>query len=1665
MGTDGLDGAREVRPAAAGCSSRPRRPAPSTGCRAPSPRPAWPTPSCRCASSPAAIAERRRCAHEIADVRARGRRPVAVDEFETFCTGVRRLCDIDLLAVQARPDGAAHPHVRRARAGPRARRLPRRAQPRRRASSTRFLDRVTINVSQLWRNPEQWDDLGHARCCPSSPQAGRMRAWSAGCSYGAEAYTLAAVCGDSGAQARQPRAHHGHRHRPPHGRARPPGRSRPRRAHGAAQAARALVRARRRGWRAEPELRAHRRASRPATCCACARRRRPTTSCCAATRSSTSPRTSATPCTAGSPTRCGPAAYLVVGATERVARPAEPRPEPVHPFVYRKDADGHLPSTSRCSSRRRASTCRSSTSPSSASRRTPTTARRSTRSSAIAHSLKGMSATMGFEKIAALTHAMEDVFELLRQRRAALDREAVDVLLACLDALSRRRRPRSRPTASSGSSPSALIARLRGLVRPRTRRPGGRRAAAPTRRRAARPRRGGARRCTEVAGHARRGRLDAGRARLHGARRARRPRRRLVGSVPDEDTVDGFDGRAIEVWVAGEPEPRGARAARCARRRRGRPPWTSREAASAGPTPAAEAAAAAPRPEGRRAAPAGRRAPSASTPSASTSSCTTWASSSCSARTSSRSPPEPRARAGAGDAGPHARLAGAADDGHAGPHDPGGGRLPALPAPRARPLLAARQAGRAPASSARTPSSTARSSTRSATRSCTSSATRSTTASSRPTSASPRASRDTGRARDLRPPRRRQRRHRRARRRPRHRPRAGRRASRGRARADQRRAGRHGRHAARDRAALRARLLDRRARTSDISGRGVGMDAVRAAGPRARRRGRDDLRARPRHDRRDPAAAHAGHHRRAARRGRRGARSRSRSTASSAPSASPTTRVRSVRRPPDAHARRRRSCRSSTRADVLARRRRLGRRVRRAPARAGDRRVALAVDAPRRPARARHAPAADGDRGERAAVSGGAVLADGRHRPDRRLRRAGGDDRDGLGPRRGRRLERRRPRGRPTPNLQLDALRELANIGSGTAGTALSSSLGRSVDISVPKALALPLGRGRRGRRRPRGDGHRASCSASSGDLDGIVADALRPTPTRRRSAACSASSRTAELGHSALGEIGNILGTSYLGALGAMIGMELEPAPPQTVTDMLGAIVASVARCRPRRAATPRCCSTPTCTSRASACSCSFLLLPTAASVGELLARLGVCDDRGRDDGPHGRAASPRATPATCSGRIGLGSCIGLALIDPRTGVAGLAHVMLPGHAGRAAPATPAKFADRAVPALARRVVRRRRVAEPRSRPCSSAARRCSALGGRRLDVGARNEAAVRAGARRGRRIRVRAAETGGTRGRTLRVHVGEGWRRPSRRPAGRRVSVAARRGTREGQAMSDRLSDDRIAALVERAARRHALDARPPSAAARAPAVRRIDFSRPTKFTHDQQRRLRRAHETFCRKASSRLSAELRMPVDSRSSTSASSRGPTRTRSSPPTSLLAPARDRAASARGCCSAPSSGSSSRHRARCSAARSTRPPRERALTDIDLSLARRFFGTLVEDLSAVWRTRAGARPRARLAGVAADAGAARRRVASRRWRSRCEVRLRAATRRRSSLARPLPLDRSRWPTALAAPATREAQGDAEARRPCATRARRRRRSRCAPRSASVDLPHRRRRSR
>jgi chemotaxis protein CheD len=116
-----------------------------------------------------------------------------------------------------------------------------------------------------------------------------------------------------------------------------------------------------------------------------------------------------------------------------------------------------------------------------------------------------------------------------------------------------------------------------------------------------------------------------------------------------------------------------------------------------------------------------------------------------------------------------------------------------------------------------------------------------------------------------------------------------------------------------------------------------------------------------------------------------------------------------------------------------------------------------------------------------------------------------------------------------------------------------------------------------------------------------------------------------------------------------------------------------------------------------------------------------------------------------------GLGSCIGLALIDRLSGVAGMAHIVLPESNG--SDVEPGKFADLAVPALIAQMQKAGAVLGQLEAIMAGGARMFE-LG--EMDIGARNAAAVKAGLTRAG-LAVRAAETGGDRGRTMRLTVGE--------------------------------------------------------------------------------------------------------------------------------------------------------------------------------------------------------------------------------------------------------------------------------------------------------------------
>lgn len=140
---------------------------------------------------------------------------------------------------------------------------------------------------------------------------------------------------------------------------------------------------------------------------------------------------------------------------------------------------------------------------------------------------------------------------------------------------------------------------------------------------------------------------------------------------------------------------------------------------------------------------------------------------------------------------------------------------------------------------------------------------------------------------------------------------------------------------------------------------------------------------------------------------------------------------------------------------------------------------------------------------------------------------------------------------------RLDLLRELGNIGSGHAATALSRLLDGRVNIHVPQALILPLN-----------DVARVMGGAETevigvlqtlwGDLSGHVYH-IYPIASARMLAERLLRRPATILGEieiSALCEIANILTGAFLAALGAMTGFRMEATPPANACDMAGALL-----------------------------------------------------------------------------------------------------------------------------------------------------------------------------------------------------------------------------------------------------------------------------------------------------------------------------------------------------------------------------------------------------------------------------------------------------------------------------------------------------------------------------
>jgi chemotaxis protein CheC len=190
-------------------------------------------------------------------------------------------------------------------------------------------------------------------------------------------------------------------------------------------------------------------------------------------------------------------------------------------------------------------------------------------------------------------------------------------------------------------------------------------------------------------------------------------------------------------------------------------------------------------------------------------------------------------------------------------------------------------------------------------------------------------------------------------------------------------------------------------------------------------------------------------------------------------------------------------------------------------------------------------------------------------------------------------------------DAQLDALGELANIGSGTAGTALSTLIGRPVDISVPSVRTMDV----EAAVDAAGDAARevrATLVPITGALEGSALIVFAPEDAATLCRMLDADADPdGEDGASALAEIGNILCSSYLVALGSMLDVEIDPRPPETAWDLLGAIVASVLLAQGEIGEVLILDSELLV--EAASVGLEFMLLPVGHGIGGLLERLGV--------------------------------------------------------------------------------------------------------------------------------------------------------------------------------------------------------------------------------------------------------------------------------------------------------------------------------------------------------------------------------------------------------------------------------------------------------------------------
>jgi flagellar motor switch protein FliM len=169
----------------------------------------------------------------------------------------------------------------------------------------------------------------------------------------------------------------------------------------------------------------------------------------------------------------------------------------------------------------------------------------------------------------------------------------------------------------------------------------------------------------------------------------------------------------------------------------------------------------------------------------------------------------------------------------------------------------------------------------------------------------------------------------------------------------------------------------------------------------------------------------------------------------------------------------------------------------------------------------------------------------------------------------------------------------------------------------------------------------------------------------------------------------------------------------------------------------------------------------------------------------------------------------------------------------------------------------------------------------------------------------------------------------------------------------VSDLLNPDQIAALFE-AAKQGSVPETPAATVRRAHRLRTVDFSRPTKFTNDHQRRISRAIDTFNVTTATRLSAELRAQIELETINTTQLTWSAAQSQLPAGSVAVTLDVHPIATRMMLTAEQPLVLSAIECLLGGI-ADRPPKERRFSEIDWTLTRRFIESIVNQLSIVWQ--------------------------------------------------------------------------------------------------------------